>query len=148
MSPTLNCPICFFRRPFQFQIAFQLSFCTGSLICICFTNLIHLRSVFILTSTLGTSYRCTKGYFTQCHSVAHNLRISDFPQSAELFLFTFYYFAPMGHHSVPILAQYGAITIPYSCCFVLGIYHPVHFQWGINPSHSWLLFVAHYISHH
>ena len=27
------------------------------------------------------------------------------------------------------------ITIPYICCFVRGTYHPIHFQWGINPSH-------------
>ena len=89
-----------------------------------------------------------QGYFSQCRGVAHNSTFPDFPQSVQLFLFIFQYFAPMGHHSIPILAQYGAITIPYICCFVRGNYHPVLFQWGINPSHSWLLFIAHYISHY
>ena len=89
-----------------------------------------------------------QGVFTQCRHVAHNSRFSVLPQSVESFLFTFQYLHLWGIIFIPILAQYGAFTIPYICCFVRGIYHPAHFEWGIYSSHSWLLFVAHYISHH
>ena len=90
-----------------------------------------------------------QGVFTQCRGVAHNSTFSDFPQSVYLFLFTSSVLCAYGA-SFPsqFLAQYGAITIPYICCFVQGTYHPIHFQWGIHSSHSWLLFVAPYISHH
>ena len=80
-----------------------------------------------------------QGVFTQCRGVAHNSRFSDFPQSAESVLFSFQYLCLWGIISIPILMQYGANTIPYICCLVRGIYHPIHFQWGIHSSHSWLL---------
>ena len=76
--------------------------------------------------TLGTSYRCTKGVFTQCHSVAHNSRFSDFPQSVELFLFTFQYFVPMGHYFLP------------NSCAIWGNYNPIYLLLcaGQLPSHT------------
>ena len=75
-----------------------------------------------------------QGVFTQCRGVAHNSRFSDLPQSVESFLFTFQYLHLWGIIFIPILVQYGAFTIPYICCFVRGIYHPAHFEWGIYPS--------------
>ena len=54
-----------------------------------------------------------QGVFIQCRGVAHNSTFSDFPQSAELFLFTFQYFVPMGHFTIPIVTLYGESTIPY-----------------------------------
>ena len=98
-----------------------------------------------------------QGVSTQCCGVAHNSRFSDLPQSVESFLFTFQYWHLWGIISIPILmpcaygvpfhpnsrAQYGALSIPYICCFVWGIYHPTHFQWGIHSFHFLLLFIAH-----
>ena len=145
LSPNLNCPICFFQWPgLQYSFSIKLLHRFSDL----YSFHKSYSSQVSIYLTLGTSYRCTKGYFTQCRGVAHNSTFPDFPQSVQLFVFTFQYLAPMGHHFIPILTQYGAITIPYICCFVWGNYHPVRFQWGINPSHSRLLFIAHYISPH
>ena len=45
--------------------------------------------------------------------------------------------------------QYGAFTIPYICCFVHGVFTiPCILNEAFYSSHSWLLFVACYISHH
>ena len=65
-----------FNGLFDFNIAFQLSFCTGSLICIRITILIHLRSIFISTSTkFRYILQMYQGVFAQCRGVAHKLNI-------------------------------------------------------------------------
>ena len=89
-----------------------------------------------------------QGVFTQCCGVAHNSTFSDLPQSVESFLFTFNICTYGALFSSQFSCNMGHFTIPYICCFVRGTYHPIHLQWGIHSSHSWLLFVAHYISHH
>ena len=53
-----------------------------------------------LTSTLGTSYRCTKGVFTQCCHVAHNSIFPDFSSISQIISFHF-----------SVFCTYGAFTI-------------------------------------
>ena len=80
LSPNLNCPICFFQWPFNFNIASSIKLLHR------FSDLYSFHKSYSsqvsIYLTLGTSYRCTKGYFTQCRGVAHNSTFSDFPQSA------------------------------------------------------------------
>ena len=103
-----------------------------------------------------------QGVLTQCHGVAHKSRFSDFPQSAESFLFTFQYFAPMGHyfhpnsHAFQWSAPMGHLFIPilmllYSTTFML--LNTRHlpsciFSMGHSSFPFLAAFIAHYISHY
>ena len=99
-----------------FPLWYRYCIFTVFLICISVTNLIYLRSF------IRYILQMYQGVITQCSGVAHNLRFSEFSQSAESFLFTFQYLPLWGIISIPILMHMGHLPSYIFCQLFAALY--------------------------